>query len=324
MTYTSTSSTNFDKTVVTLIQKRLEEELRGTPGVHLADALRATYVKGTNGTMRFLRIPDLTITTGTPTPGTPPWLTQGTAPAPEGLTFGYEEMTAYQLGRTVGVYDVVDDESPFDLVAAAAEKTAFAAALTLDQYMADVIAAADPVSGGAIYSGTSNAATADVAAGDLLTGLDIKKAVKALAVAKVPRFADGYYHAIINPACTYGLQVDDDAGGWIDAHKYTDAMPLLSGELGRYAGVRFMESPYTHVREDSGTSSIDIYDTLVYGPNAWAFGDLQTVKAYFERGGGVTDPLQQIRGIVGYKAMIGALVLDEAGARFARIQSAGA
>lgn len=323
MTDFTTATTNFDKTVQVGIQRRIEEELNGNR-VHMADALPGEYLEGTSDVIRFLAYAKFPVVTGTPTPGVPPWLTEGTAPTAIAGTLDYEELTAYQAGAFTRITDKAKKLSPHDLISIYSERIAINAAETIEQYIADVIAASSGQRS-AIFSGTSNTQTSDVAAGDVLTGLNIKTAVAALAAADVPTFPDGYYHAIIHPQVSrLGLMIDDDAGGWIDAHKYTDAAPLLRGELGRYAGVRFMESTFAHIRADSGTGSIDVYDTLVYGRGAWAFGDRDTVQAYFNTGPEkVSDPLNQIIATIGWKAWFGALVLVKAGSRFVRIQSAG-
>jgi N4-gp56 family major capsid protein len=317
MTLLQTGTANFDKTVVELIQRRIVEELRSGL-VHLQDALKATYVAGTNGTMRFIAYTDLSIDTGTPSPGTPPWLTQGVAPTEEALAITYDEMAAYQAGRLVGISDIAMAESPHDLIAVAGDRVAFNAKATIDEYIANILKAG---TSNTIFAGTSNTQTSDVAAGDVLVAANIKRAVATLAGSSVPRFPDGYYHAIIHPEAVYQLMIDDDTGGWMDANKYTDNRPLLAGELGRYAGVRFMESAYAGIQADSGTGSVDVYSTIVYGQDAWAFGDLQTMRVYFNRGADKADPLNQ-KASVGWKAMFGAALIDSNGARYVRIESA--
>lgn len=113
MTQTLTSTTNFDKTVNTLIRKTLEDEL--LPSLpHLSDGLgfiKATFVRGSNSTMRFLRVPHLTLASdaniAAHSAGTAPWLTEGgTAPTAQGLTIGYEEFSAYQAGQRVEISDL--------------------------------------------------------------------------------------------------------------------------------------------------------------------------------------------------------------------------
>ena len=251
--------------------------------------------------------------------GVAPWLTQGVPPDIEELSITYDTFTAYQAGRVWGLTDVALTQSPHKLVAVAAERIAFNAKATINKYMADIVLAG---TAGTIFSGSGNTNTGGVAAGDVLTGLNVKAAVASLAGRNVQRFGDGYYHAWIHPQAVYGLMVDDDAGGWIDANKYTDNRPLLAGELGRYAGVRFMESSYAGVQSGLGTGSIDVYSTVIYGPNAFAFGDMQTLQAIVNSQPDKSDPLNQVVKI-GWKAMFGAALLDSNGARYVRIESAG-
>ena len=105
---TDTATTNFAQTVQTLIRKELEEEL--LPNLpHLREGfINATFVKGTNSTMRFLRVPYSTPTTngGSVSAGTPPWLAEGVAPTALELSIGYEEFTAYQAGQRWSMTDV--------------------------------------------------------------------------------------------------------------------------------------------------------------------------------------------------------------------------
>ena len=112
-------------------------------------------------------------------------------------------------------------------------------------------------------------------------------------------------------------------GGWIDANRYAGSMALLTGELGRFGGVRFSESANAYVHADGGTSSIDIYSTLIFGPEAYAFGDWHTIEVFTTPPGGHDDPLHQSM-LVGWKADFGTALLDANGARYVNILSASA
>lgn len=326
MTTTLTSTTNFDKYVQTTINKRLEELLRAPlPHLMAGNYLPATFVKGSNGTMRFLNIPDLSVTvnSGTVTPGTAPWLTEGTAPTSEALTFGYEEFTTYQAGRVVQLSDVAMMENFVDLLAAATDRIARNMHETADLYVATKLKAATNV----IFSGSGNVATAGVAAGDLLLGSDVKRARALLAGTNVPQFAGGY-RSIIHPYVVADLQADDAVGGWIDAQRYASPENLLSGELGKYAGVRFFESSKAGIQAAGGTGSIDVYSTVIFGPDAYAFGDFGNSQSYFTAPGGQSDPLHQNakigwKGFIGYMTVgAGASATNVSAPRYIRIESA--
>lgn len=238
MAQVSTSTTNFDRTVVALVSKRLEEELRA-PLPHLlpGNFRKAAFVKGTNNTMRFIRVADLSVAAGTPTPGTPPWLTEGTPPTAEDLTIGYEEFSADQAGRVIKLTDKALLQNPFDLMMVAAEKVARNAIEVADLRVSEILNAGTNV----LYPGT-DAARLDVGAADVLTGALIKRAVANLKADNVPTFPDGTYHAIIHPGVVLDIQLDAADGGWIDANRYTGSTALMTGEIGKYAGVRFVES----------------------------------------------------------------------------------
>jgi N4-gp56 family major capsid protein len=244
-------TSNFDKMIQEMISKKLEDVLR-SPLPHLlpGNYLPATFVKGSNSTMRFNHIPDLTATTNsnTVTKGTTPWLYEGTAPTDEALTFGYEEFTAYQAGRTIAMSDLAIAENPHDLVAIAIEKLARNAVETMDLYVATMLSA------GANVMYANGKARDTLSNADILDGANLRKAVGWLKEQNIPTFPDGRYRAIVSPTTAYGLMNDTATGGWLDAQRYAGSERIFSGEIGQYAGVRFIESTNAvHVDAAYGT-----------------------------------------------------------------------
>lgn len=272
-TVISTATTNYNQTVVALVNKRLEELLRA-PLPHLlpGNFREANFVKGTNNTMRFINIADMSVVAGTPdhaTP-TPPWLKEGTAPATEDLAIGYEEFSANQAGRVIKLTDLAMMESPFDLLSIAADRVARNAIATADRRVAEVLSAGAAV----MYAGGASS-RATIPANSPLTGAIVKLAVARLKAASVPTFGDGTYRAIVHPGSTYDLESDTAVGGWIDAQRYAGSAALFSGEVGRYAGVRFIESP-------NAVSYADVDSTVLStsGNAAIASTDLITATSH--------------------------------------------
>ncbi len=318
MTTTNTATTNFDKLVQVLIRKELEAELLPTLP-HLQDTgayIKATFVKGTNSTMRFLRIPHLTVTTnsGSVSAGTAPWLTEGTAPTAQALAFGYEEFTAYQAGQRVELTDLAMDEAPQDLVSVASVRVARQAAATIDEYVGRILAAGTSV----IYA--SGTARTDVGSTDTLTGTLVRRAAQGMKLDSIPMFGDGTYHAIVSPAVVFDFEEDEALGGWKAIGTYTTPGGILAGELGKYAGVRFSESANARSFAAGGAGAADVYSTIIMGPDAFAFGDWGNITTHYVAPGGHGDELAQVASL-GWKCRIGAMLVDEAGPRYVRIES---
>lgn len=320
MATTTTSTTNFDKTVQTLIRKQLEEELLPTlPHLMAGNFIKATFVKGTNSTMRFLRMPYSTPTTnnGTVSAGTAPWLTEGTAPTAKEMSIGYEEFTAYQAGQRWEITDVALMESPIDLAAKAADISARDAAETADEYVGRILAAGTNV----LYAGAGNVARTDVGSTDVLTGTLARRAVQSLKADSVPSFG-GSFKAIVHPAVVFDFEEDDDVGGWLDAQRYRGSQAILDGELGKYAGVRFFESPRARVFSAGGAGGADVYSTIIFGPDAYAFGDWGSVTSHISPMTAAPGNELAQKMSIGWKGFLGAMLVDEAGARYIRIESA--
>jgi N4-gp56 family major capsid protein len=319
MTTTNTATTNFDKLVQTLIRKTLEQELLPTlPHLSAGAFIKATFVKGTNSTMRFLRIPFLTVTTnnGSVSAGTAPWLTEGTAPTAQALSFGYEEFTAYQAGQRVELTDLALDEAPLELATEASIRIARQAAATIDEYVGRILAAGTNV----VYAGSGNVARTDVGSTDTLTGTLVRRVAQGMKLDNIPMFGDGTYHAIVSPAVVFDFEEDEALGGWKAIGTYSTPDGILSGELGKYAGVRFLESSSARSFAAGGSGGADVYSTIVMGPDAYAFGDWGNVTTHYVAPGGHGDELAQVASI-GWKCRIGAMLVDEAGPRYVRIES---
>lgn len=317
MATTTTSTSGFSDLVQELVAARAEEELRARavhamPGMYVP----ARFIKGTN-TLRYARYADLAVNT------TP--LTEGVAPTDSALTISSEFFTATQYGATVAVSDLANLDSPHDLISIAAERISYQAVRSMDQIVRDNLHSNALTSAvwGATASGTltQNAANSAVAAAGVLNGAFVKQIVARLKGANVPAFADGTYRAIIHPSQEFDLITDTAVNGWIEARKYTDPSGILTGEIGQFAGVRFIVSSDAKVYTTAGASAGNVYAALFLGSDAYAVGDSQTLQSYFVApGGDHTDPLAQ-KALVGYKMRFGSLLLDEAGARYRIIKT---
>lgn len=320
MTDITTATTNFDKTVTALVRRQIMDELRNkTVWMQQGVVIPGEFVPGTT-TMRHVAYRDMSVTTNsnTVTAGTTPWLTEGTAPTTEALTINYDEYTAGQAGRLVGITDVALRQSPHRLFEVAAERIAENARQTADLYAGTLLC----TNTGRVIRPNGRAAAANIVAGDILTASIIRQTVAILKKNNVPTFADGTYHAVIHPYVAYDLMASTDTGGWLDTNKYASPSELLNAEIGKFAGVRFVESNVANENVNAGSgSTVDVYSTLIFGPDVLAFGDMQTIETYMVRpGGDHSDPLAQ-KALVGWKGMWGGKVLNINGYRHARIES---
>jgi hypothetical protein len=212
---------------------------------------------------------------------------------------------------------------PVDPVAAQA--VGYNAGLSIDTIARNVLQAGDNViyaTGGAVDPSSRTTINTD----DILTITDVRKAVAQLRSANVPTI-NGTYIGFIHPDVQFDLLSATDAAGWRDAYKYTNATPLINGEIGQIDGVRFIASPraplFANASNNSGASgTIDSYGTLIMGRQALAKGislggeyGAQPTIVY----GTVTDLLKRFRP-VGWKHFVGYSVFRQEALR--RIESA--
>lgn len=250
-------------------------------------------------------------------------LTEGVTPDGRKLTVTAVEAEVHQYGDYVALSDVLDLTAIDNNVLEATKAIGNQAGLTLDTITRNVMQTGTNV----MYCpkiGTGGATTAVTSRADLdatckLTVDEIKKAVATLKANNVPKIS-GSYVAIIHPYAAYDLMSDP---AWEEMHKYTTSDNMYEGEIGRIAGVRFVESSEALIVKTSTNPAV--FCTLVLGENAYGItevtgGGLKTIIKQLGSAG-TADPLDQ-RSTVGWKAMQTAEILQQN--YMIRIESGGA
>ena len=249
-------------------------------------------------------------------------LTEGVTPDGRKLTVTAIEAEVHEYGNYVALSDVLDLTAIDNNVLEATKAIGNQAGLTLDTITRNILQAGTNVQYcpkvGA--SGTTAVTSrADIDATCKLTVDEIKKAVATLKANNVPKIS-GSYVAIIHPYAAYDLMSDPN---WEEMHKYTSAENMYEGEIGRIAGVRFVESSEALIVKTSSNPAV--FCTLVLGENAYGItevtgGGLKTIIKQLGSAG-TADPLDQ-RSTVGWKAMQTAEILQQN--YMIRIESGGA
>lgn len=142
---------------------------------------------------------------------------------------------------------------------------------------------------------------ADLDETSVLTVKVVQKVVAKLKGQNAPKI-NGDYVGIIHPYNSYQLMRDPE---WLAPHQYSDTSNIYEGEIGKIAGVRFVESTEAKVwRNAADTHSV--FSTLIMGEGAYGVteitgGGLQTIVKQ-KGSSGTADPLDQ-RSSVGWKAI---------------------
>ena len=167
-----------------------------------------------------------------------------------------------------------------------------------------------------LVSTTTVSTMSAIAVTDVITGLDIRKAVRALKVAKAPRFAGASYRGIIGPAVAMDLFGNSE---WLDAHRYTTSDAIERGVIGKLHGVEFVESNQPNVYLSGGlshsvTDVANVYSTFIFGKGAYGIVSLGNSgsPSIFVKNPGSSDtsnPLDMFS-TVGWRMNFAAVVLN--------------
>ena len=234
-------------------------------------------------------------------------LTEGVTPNGNSLSITAQTATVAQYGDYIQVSDILDLSAIDPVLDETANVLGDQASDTIDQISRDILAA-----GTNVQYANNRVSRVTVAAGDNLTVLEIRKAVRTLKRNKA-RPINGYYIAIVEPGATFDLQGDTL---WQDASKYAGSTQLFSGEIGRIFGVRFVETANAKKFAGAGAAGADVYATIIFGEEAYGLVDISgsgSVKNIIKPLGsaGTADPLDQ-RATSGWKVLFTIAILQQA------------
>jgi N4-gp56 family major capsid protein len=228
-------------------------------------------------------------------------ITEGVTPDGHKLSVTNLTATVAQYGDYVELSDVLLLTAIDNNLVEATKLCGNQAGETLDTVTREVLVGGTNVQ----YSGGVSDRSA-LTAEHKLTVDDCFKAARFLKTQKAKKI-DGYYVAIIHPDVAYDLMRSED---WINAAQYAGSAQLFEGEIGRVAGIRFVETTEAKIFE-GGKDNCAVYACLFLGKGAYGVVDLSegTEVIVKPRGSsGTADPLDQ-RSSVGWKGVHAAAIL---------------
>ena len=232
-------------------------------------------------------------------------LTEGVTPDGKKLSATSIEAEVAQYGDYVTLSDVLDLTTIDPVVVEATKVVGRQAGLTLDTITRNILHSGTNV----FYApkGDGTAVTSRTALDETckLTVDLVRRVVAFLKKNNAPKI-NGDYIAIIHPYAAYDLMSDDD---WKYPHQYQDTSNIYEGEIGKIAGVRFVETSEAKVYPGGVLGTLFLAEGA-YGITEITGGGLETIIKQLGSAG-TADPLNQ-RSTVGWKAIKTAEILVDA------------
>lgn len=241
-------------------------------------------------TISFTQYADLAIAT------TP--LTEGTAPTDTALSASAITATIDQLGAYVTLTDLAEMTVKHPVIQKTTELLGVQAARSYDRVInAVVVAGTSVVYPGAVVS------RAGIGAGNVLTFAEIRKAVATLRNNGAQEFDDGNFVLVVDPSVETDLMADTTLQNTVVRNNLGKEGENYKGTITKFAGVTIVRSNMI----PTIASTVTVHTSYMFGQNAYAVSDLQSLQMYKEGPGTVADPLHQKMTMgwkVGFKAVI--------------------
>ena len=168
-------------------------------------------------------------------------LTEGTTPPGSKLNVSAVTATVSQYGDWIGMSDMLEMTAIDRNVEQATRLLGASAGRTLDTITREVLCGGTFVDwAGYTENGVYHASNGreDITSSCVLTPDMVFKAAAELKSQNAKAIDDSFV-AIVHPYVAYDLMRSEE---WIDAHKYASPEHLYAGEIGKLAGVRFVET----------------------------------------------------------------------------------
>jgi N4-gp56 family major capsid protein len=239
-------------------------------------------------TISFTQYSDLAVAT------TP--LTEGTPPTDTALAASAITATIDQLGAYVTLTDLAKLTVKHPVTQKALELLGSQAAKTYDRLINTTV-----VAGTSVIYANAVANRAAIAAGtDVPEFEEFRKAVAQLRNNGAQEFDDGNFVAVVDPSTEMDLMKDSS---FRDAAIRSGKDEMYKGQIAVFGGIRFVRS--NNIPTIASTTTV--HTSYVFGKDAYAVTDLQTLETYKEGPGSVSDPLHQKMTLgwkVGFKSVI--------------------
>lgn len=227
-------------------------------------------------------------------------LTEGVTPDGGSLKVTSDTATVNQYGYYIAISDILELSAIDPMLQETVTALGAQAGRTLDTVVREIMNAGTNVQYG---EGNATSRTA-LTANDKLTVKAVKMAVRTLKNANADTI-DGDFIGIIHPDIAFDLTEDPE---WKYPHQYVDTKEIYEGEIGKIAGVRFVETTEAKIFDGS------VYATLIIGANAYGVTEIEGggLKTIIKQKGsaGTADPLDQ-RSTAGWKAILTAKILSD-------------
>ena len=246
------------------------------------------------------------------------------------MTLEYVDVSLAQVGQVIGISDLLTAQELFNHLEQATTVNGQDAALQLDSKIGYTLGDDTSITGGtgitankiSRYAGSAAYYAAAPTSAQVMSGLELLDTATALKVNNAPT-TSGYYTAVADPRVLRDLQNDSD---WISSRHYGDPDAIFKGEVGKYAGIRCIESTNSYQTEhgaySGGTiakrvtynSGGGVYSTFVFGDQSYGVVDLASQSPYgpkmqIAQGPDKTDPLAQLT-TIGFKTYYGQAILQ--------------
>lgn len=234
-------------------------------------------------------------------------LTEGTNPAGSDMTATNVSATLAEYGTYTAVSSLYSMTSIETGLKEHVEVHGQNAGESIDQFIRTELVAGATFQTTAAGLGATATAITNIHTTDILTGLEIRRAVRTLKNNKAQKFDTGLYRGIIGPYTAMDLMGNSE---WLDAHRYTTSDAIERGVVGKLHGVEFVETNNQHYTltggfSTSATNIANVYSNFIFGKNAYGIvniGSVSAPKVYVKNpGGNSTDNPLDLFSTVGWK-----------------------
>lgn len=187
-------------------------------------------------------------------------LVEGNHLVPQALSASQITISVYEQGNATQVTELLVRASFADIMADNARLLGYDMATVLDYQLGAAALGVGDVTYAPSTLGTPCPDRASISATCLFRSTVVKNAVEDLATKKATKIAGDYYVCFVHPHQARSMRDDPS---WEKVNAYANALLIYNGEIGKWEGVRFIETTMMPIIATDGHVWVDGVDTGV-------------------------------------------------------------
>lgn len=235
---------------------------------------------------------------------------EGVTPPDDSFSYAQVTFTPKQYMRVFTLTDLAIKDSPIEMYKGAARELGRQMAQVMDYVVQNLLNSVTNATQTQVIFGDGSVSTRGAVTATMTGKAALLAQAFSILKAKGASTIGNGYFGVFHAFIIKDLLTESTIGGFLEVAKYAQPDKIINGEIGKYLGIRIVESENIRKFSGAGAAGIDVWPSYILGENAYGILESQALQMIVKPmgSGGTNDPGDQ-RGTVAGKVRFDAQFL---------------